>query len=164
MALPEQPLAVTPFVRSYANGATRPRMARMIPAAEAGVAWFRDDNRSSRVTAELSQRKIRRLDRRDGMASIDHHWESPGKIVVSINGEVDMSNVDTLRDDLEPVIEGARFIVFDLGGLDFIDSSGLSLLVAVAGEVGGAQLRSPAPFVRRVVELTGLGEVLPTEA
>jgi anti-anti-sigma factor len=98
------------------------------------------------------------------MASVDDHWEKEDVLVIRITGEVDMSNVDALRERIDSMVPaGTGRVVFDLGELEFIDSSGLSLLVDVANGVGHAELRAPSPIVRRIVDLTGLTSLLPTE-
>ena len=98
------------------------------------------------------------------MATVAYHWENSDVLVLTISGEVDMSNVDLLRERLATILQpGTRNVVFDLGGLEFIDSSGLAVLVDVANHVGGAKLRAPSRLVWRVVDVTGLGELLPTE-
>jgi len=85
-------------------------------------------------------------------------------VVVRVGGEVDMSNADVLRQTVEPIAESdVERLIFDLGGLEFIDSSGLTVLLAAAQKIPLVQLRDPSPIVRRIVEVTGLGEVLPTE-
>jgi anti-anti-sigma factor len=54
--------------------------------------------------------------------------------------------------------------VFDLSGLRFIDSAGIAVLLEAAERVGSISVRDPAPPVRRVIEVTGLTEVLPLES
>ena len=98
------------------------------------------------------------------MATVAYHWENSDVLVLTISGEVDTRNVDLLRERLATILQpGTRNVVFDLGGLEFIDSSGLAVLVDVANHVGGAKLRAPSRLVWRVVDVTGLGELLPTE-
>jgi anti-sigma B factor antagonist len=96
--------------------------------------------------------------------SVDQWRESSGATVVRISGEVDMSNADILRATIDPIAASdVEHLVFDLGGLQFIDSSGLTVLLAAAQKIRVVQLRDPSPIVRRIVEVTGLVEVLPTE-
>jgi anti-sigma B factor antagonist len=96
--------------------------------------------------------------------SVDQWEEGPGAIVVRITGEVDMSNADVLRETIDPIAASdVGRLIFDLGGLEFIDSSGLTVLLAAAQKVPHVQLRDPSPIVRRIIEVTGLAEVLPTE-
>lgn len=78
-----------------------------------------------------------------------------------VRGELDLSTVDYLRDFLRREEARAPTVVVDLRELQFIDSSGLSLMVSeqqraqedgfrFAIAVGGA------PAVQRLFELTGL--------
>jgi anti-anti-sigma factor len=97
-------------------------------------------------------------------ASVDQWREASGALVVRIAGEIDMSNAGTLRGTIDPVLDSdIQHLIFDLSELEFIDSSGLTVLLAATQKVTLVQLRNPSPIVRRVVEVTGLGDVLPTE-
>jgi anti-sigma B factor antagonist len=97
-------------------------------------------------------------------ASVEQWREDSGALVVRVTGEVDMSNAGKVRAVVDGVTgTGVDRLIFDLGGLEFIDSSGLAVLLAAAQKVPSVQLRNPSPIVRRVVEVTGLSETLPTE-
>jgi len=87
-----------------------------------------------------------------------------GVPVIRLAGEIDMSNVDALRTVIEPVMESAPARVdFDLAGLEFMDSSGIALLLRVAAKTQTVRVREPSPIVRRLIEATGLTEILPIE-
>ena len=93
-------------------------------------------------------------------ASVDQWREESGALVVRVTGEVDMSNAGKVREVVDQVTgTGVDRLIFDLGGLEFIDSSGLAVLLAAAQKVPSVQLRNPSPIVRRVVEVTGLSEI-----
>ena len=47
-------------------------------------------------------------------------------------------------------------LIFDLEGLQFMDSSGIAMFVSVARKVREVELRNPPAIVRRLFELTGL--------
>ena len=97
-------------------------------------------------------------------ATVDHWSEDDGAVVIQVAGEIDMSNAATVQEAIDQVAEpGAEHLVFDLGQLEFIDSSGLAVLLAVARRVPRVQLRNPSPMLQRVLEVTGLSETLPTE-
>jgi anti-anti-sigma factor len=97
-------------------------------------------------------------------AAVDQWREGSGALVVRVTGEVDMSNAATVQEVIDQVTgTGVKQLIFDLGGLEFIDSSGLAVLLTAAQKVPSVQLRNPSPIVRRVVEVTGLSETLPTE-
>jgi anti-anti-sigma factor len=98
------------------------------------------------------------------VASVEHWPEGRGQMV-KITGELDISNVETVRLALGPVTaDRPDILVFELSELRFIDSSGIALLLAVARDVGAVRMRAPSPAVRRIVEITGLTEVLPLES
>ena len=84
-----------------------------------------------------------------------------GVPVVTVSGEVDISNVDLLKANVAAAMANRpERLVFDLRDLRYIDSAGIAVLLAAAAE-SAVRLRDPSPAVRRVVELTGLTEVLP---
>jgi anti-sigma B factor antagonist len=90
-------------------------------------------------------------------AKVETFQDESGIPVVKIAGEVDMSNADLVRKAVEPVIERKPGrIVFELGELEFMDSSGLAMLLGVAERITVVELKSPRPLVRRILELTGL--------
>ena len=71
-------------------------------------------------------------------------------------GELDASNVGELRDVLDPVVAEGGDLTLDLGGLAFMDSSGIQILVSTAqglGDRGNLVLLSPGPLVRRLLSL-----------
>lgn len=82
-----------------------------------------------------------------------------GAAVIKIAGELDYSNVGRLRSLVDQVLEdGPERIAFDLASLDFIDSSGLAVLLHAAASVTTVELRSPSAIVARVVDVTGLSD------
>lgn len=90
--------------------------------------------------------------------------DSEGIPVISVSGQLDISNAAALEQALEHVAASApRALIFDLSGLEFMDSAGVSVLVRARAEVGEVRLRSPTPIVRRLIEITGLAEILPIE-
>jgi len=99
---------------------------------------------------------------RDGMLTvrIGGTGDAP---TIALSGELDISNAATLSSALERVeAERPATVTIDMGGLEFIDSTGIAALVSAHHRLdggGGVRLRllpSPAPAVRRVMEVTGL--------
>jgi anti-anti-sigma factor len=87
-----------------------------------------------------------------------------GTPVLRVSGQLDISNASTLEDALMKAAEAkSRTIVFDLAELEFMDSAGISVLVRARSEVGEVRLRNPSPIVRRLIEITGLAEILPSD-
>ncbi len=91
-------------------------------------------------------------------------FDPSGVPVIRLAGEIDMSNVDALRTVIEPVMESAPPRVdFDLAALELMDSSGIALLLRVAAKTQTVRVREPSEIVRRLIEATGLTEILPIE-
>lgn len=84
-----------------------------------------------------------------------------GVPVVLIMGELDLSTVESVRSAMTPMLDAkpSRVIV-DLTGLDFMDSSGIALMLSVANQVPQVELRHPSDIIRQVIEITGLTETL----
>jgi anti-anti-sigma factor len=84
-----------------------------------------------------------------------------GRVVVRLAGELDRSTVPLLEERLREALDGGgRQLVVDLRGLDFMDSTGLTLLVrwGRGAEQDGYELAlvPGEPRVHRLFELTGL--------
>jgi anti-sigma B factor antagonist len=83
-------------------------------------------------------------------------------VVVTISGEIDMATAPQLRELLNRLVDdGSATILLDCRDLAFLDSSGIGVLVAVRnriGDRGTLTLEAPPPHVRKVLELTGVGE------
>ena len=75
-----------------------------------------------------------------------------------------MATAPQLRDLLDELVDaGSRRIVLDCRDLEFLDSSGIGVLVAARnrlGDDGEIVLDSPPPHVRKVLEITGVASHL----
>jgi anti-sigma B factor antagonist len=85
--------------------------------------------------------------------------------LITLVGELDTSTAGTLYELLAQLAaEGVRHIALNLAQLTFIDSTGISVVVTEhkrAESMGGELIiLSACPRVRRVFELTGLGDYL----
>jgi len=93
----------------------------------------------------------------------------PSARVVRPIGELDLAVTDILDAEMQRVeATESPSIVLDLGGLRFVDSSGIRLLLSVAARsrANGDRLRMlpGSGAVQRVLELTGADEALPLTA
>lgn len=85
-----------------------------------------------------------------------HGWS-----VVDVTGDLDMATAPALRQlVLQLLSSGARLIAIDLTAADFVDSTGLGMLVAALKRVrthdGELVVICPEPRLRRIFELTEL--------
>lgn len=90
--------------------------------------------------------------------------EYGGHIIVSLRGELDITDAVSVAAALATVAASNLEIIVDLAGLDFIDSSGVAALARGrkhARHAGGdLVLAAPQQQVLRVLTLTRLVEVL----
>jgi anti-sigma B factor antagonist len=92
--------------------------------------------------------------------------------LVAIVGEIDVATTPQLRSTLHDLADDdtVRLIVADLDGVEFIDSSGLGVLIGCArrlrskGEDRQLRLVCSRPNLLRVFEITGLDTVFPMHA
>ena len=85
--------------------------------------------------------------------------------VLAIGGELDLAAASTLEAELNDALAGGfDLIVVDLAQLDFIDSTGLSVLVRGHQQAQEAGLElgliNPGAQVERLLSLTGLADRL----
>jgi anti-sigma B factor antagonist len=87
---------------------------------------------------------------------------------LSLMGELDLANAETLATALETAEAETSRVTLDLTALEFIDSTGIAILVAAhrrlnqdAGELRLRLVPSKAIAVQRVMTLTGLDETMP---
>ena len=82
-----------------------------------------------------------------------------GLTAVNAAGEIDLATAPELRAALERV---TGRVVVHLDEVTYLDSSGIAVLVAqqhrLAADGGELVLQRPSTFVRRTLELTGLGD------
>jgi anti-sigma B factor antagonist len=92
--------------------------------------------------------------------------EQAGTHCVRLEGEMDGSNARDLEDELIRIEgTGAARIVLDLTPLDFIDSTGLAVIMRAhwraANNAHKLSLTRPQANIMRILELCGLDEELP---
>jgi anti-anti-sigma factor len=85
--------------------------------------------------------------------------------VVAPRGEVDIATCGELAASLDEVIQaGATVLVLDLGGVDFLDSSGIRVIVRAARELeelgGRLLIENASGATQRTLEVTGILEQL----
>lgn len=84
---------------------------------------------------------------------------------MKLAGEVDVYTCSTLREAVNQQIdEGHYNIAVDVQAVDFMDSSGLGVIVGahkrLKGHEGALALVSPNKQMRRILNLTGLDQIL----
>jgi len=85
-----------------------------------------------------------------------------GWVVVTVQGEIDLSNIDLLRRDISAAVDGAPSAI-DLSGVTYIDSQGLHLLHQLASQEGRSELVFVAPeasIAAELLRITNLSDVV----
>jgi anti-sigma B factor antagonist len=91
--------------------------------------------------------------------------DATGAPVVTVSGELDISTAADLEASIAQITaEHPDRLVFDLRELRFMDSAGIAVLISAAAKANTVRLRHPSPIIRRVVEISGLCDVLPIES
>jgi anti-sigma B factor antagonist len=88
-----------------------------------------------------------------------------GVVRLSLSGELDLAVADRLRSRLRQLARSHATVILDLSDLQFIDSTGLSILLTNFNDAAhnGWQLQVDPKLtsqVRRVIELVGLDSIL----
>jgi anti-sigma B factor antagonist len=90
-----------------------------------------------------------------------------GEVVVTVRGEIDMVSAPVLWESLLDIIQDTNRVVIDLAETEFIDSTGLGVLVRALKRLrhrgGDLVLRSPRINARKVLSVTCLDRVMTIE-
>ena len=119
-------------------------------------------------TESAADRRARRLATEASVRACDMHVQNADdRTTLLVTGEFDASCVLRFERLVRAAADDPKpFLVIDLRDVNFIDSTGLALLLRTeaASRQDGFELkivRSPAPAVRSALEASGLERVLP---
>lgn len=90
--------------------------------------------------------------------------EADGTTIVAVAGEIDVYTAPRLRDKItELVSDGVYQIIIDMEGVEFLDSTGLGVLVGglkkVRAHDGSLQLICNQDRLLKIFRITGLAKV-----
>ena len=90
-------------------------------------------------------------------ARLDASEGPDGVLVLALAGELDLASLPSVDGQLaELLTRPPQPVVLDLGHLEFLDSSGIAVLVRIANHFESVRTRSATKPVRRVIEVLGL--------
>jgi anti-sigma B factor antagonist len=93
-----------------------------------------------------------------------------GRVVIRLSGEIDLTNVGRLEEQIEGAIADARDVVIDLTEVHFLDSGGLRLLSRVSTAAADHNqsfvvVAPPDSIARSVIDIAGMtGELIVRDA
>lgn len=97
---------------------------------------------------------------KDGLLTVTRS-DGGSQVCVTLAGELDLSNMGIFESTLAEAIDSGKKVVIDLSRLEFLDSTGLALIVMTLGRNDAERfsfLPSKSSGVRRLFNLTGLDE------
>ena len=98
--------------------------------------------------------------------SVSVEERDPARFVVTVAGELDLSQAEELGARLDALIKPGGIVALDVAGLTFMDSTGLRVLLQAtahaAARGAGFRLVAPQAAVLRVLELSGTMSVVDT--
>ena len=90
------------------------------------------------------------------------HIERNGPTSLRVSGEVDLANAEDLAAAFEGLENQEEDVELDLGGLTFIDSTGIRQLILLARRLPPGRslvIRAPTAAVRRTFEIAGIPDI-----
>jgi anti-anti-sigma factor len=82
-----------------------------------------------------------------------------GTVVLTANGEIDLSNIDTFTEALNTVSSSGAPVTVDLGAVQYLDSGAINALFTYAERIR----LIVHPLLMRVLKISGLTELTTVE-
>ena len=95
--------------------------------------------------------------------------QSDGRTIVAVGGEIDVYTAPKLRDRISELVAAGNYdLVIDMEGVDFLDSTGLGVLVGglkkVRAHEGSMELICNQDRLLKIFRITGLAKVFTIHA
>lgn len=89
-------------------------------------------------------------------------------LIIKLNGELDHHSSEYVRKRIDDEIteNNTKNILFDMGHMNFMDSSGIGVIIGrykyVAASGGKVGIVSMKPQIKRIYEICGLKRIIPS--
>jgi anti-sigma B factor antagonist len=95
---------------------------------------------------------------------LNEYSAAPGKTVIAVSGEIDVYTAPRLRETLVSLVDAGNYrLIVDMEGVEFLDSTGLGVLVGglkrVRAHDGEIDLVCTQNRILRIFRITGLNRV-----
>jgi anti-sigma B factor antagonist len=88
-----------------------------------------------------------------------------GCMVVFVVGEIDLASAPLMQEVMAEAVESRRHLIVDLSAVNFLDSTGLGVLVRTRQRIAATHksmsLVGPTGLVARVIRITRIDEAIP---
>jgi anti-sigma B factor antagonist len=96
--------------------------------------------------------------------TLNVHSDTPGFTVIEVGGEIDVYTAPKLREKLISLVEAGSYqLIVNMEGVEFLDSTGLGVLVGglkrVRAQDGWIDLICTQSRILRIFKITGLNKV-----
>ena len=91
---------------------------------------------------------------------------SGDRLIIYLSGEIDHHSAAEMRFFIDGELERSTpsLIIFDFSGVEFMDSSGIGLVMGrlrvISGWGGKAAIENPRPSIRKMLKLAGLEKLI----
>ena len=92
-----------------------------------------------------------------------------GKITAVLTGEIDHHSARVIRSNIDRDIEREKpkVLILDFSGVNFMDSSGIGLIMGrykmMLENDGRVIIKSPQPYIKKVLNLAGITRIVKVE-
>lgn len=86
--------------------------------------------------------------------------------IIKVAGRLDTTTAPTLEKTINEDIDGAKNLVLDLAGLEYISSAGLRVLLSAQKKmqrIGSMKVKNVCDSIMEVFEITGFADILEIE-
>lgn len=87
-------------------------------------------------------------------------------LIMKVSGRLDASNAQELTNQLNASLSGVKELIFDFGGLQYVASAGLRVLLTAQKRMnkqGKMKIRNVENSVMEVFEMTGFDDLMDIE-
>ena len=96
----------------------------------------------------------------------EKYTEISGTLIAHLKGELDQHNAVKLRINLDKkIMDGTSHLVFDLSELDFMDSSGIGIIIGryknITALGGTASVAGAKPHVEKILRMAAIDRIIP---
>ena len=95
------------------------------------------------------------------------NYNENNNLIASLSGDLDINVVDDFRDDILNMIDGSKDIILDLKDLDYIDSTGLGVVMTASKEATEKgrtlKVKNAKRNIYKLFKITELDELLGME-
>jgi anti-sigma B factor antagonist len=99
--------------------------------------------------------------------SIKERQDSDSMTTLEVTGEIDAFTAPQLKEKLMPLCRDSRVVYLDLSQVDYIDSTGLGVLIgaykSLRAAAGRLVITGVSPRLERLFRITGLNEIIEIE-